>query len=192
MEENKNELQVQDDKQMQISKWWILLSGVIFTVLGTYFIGKPAEAISTFVFYIAFAKIIAGTAGLSVAFRKDVTNVRKWNLGISIIDLLFGCLLLASPYLKIALIIYLPFMLAAWAFVRGILVMIASVKNKSNFKHWWLNLLTGLLSVVAGIFIAINPAISLLAFMDVIAIFMIMMGISLLVQFAFLIFAKKN
>ncbi len=178
-------------EQQKVSKWWVLLSGALFTILGIYFYNQPVEAIVSLVYYIAFAKILSGIAGLSVSFKHEA-ETRRWNLGISIIDLIFGVVLLSSPFLKITLVAFLPYLLAAWSFSRGILVIISAFKNKEQYKHWWLTALTGALSVIAGIFILAFPMLSILGFMQVTGIFMIIMGVSLLIQFVMLLFSKNK
>lgn len=196
MEENQtNEqqgaVQVSNFNQQQVSKWWILLSGILFTILGSYFFNKPVEALVYMVYYIAFAKIISGVSGLSVAFSKKEAS-RKWNFAISIVDLLFGVMLLASPYWKLTLIVIVPYMLAAWSITRGILVIISAFKTKETIPHFWLTLISGIFSVISCFIILAFPVVSTLAVMDIIGIFMIMMGISLLVQFVFLLFNKNK
>lgn len=186
MEENINS---QETMQQKVSKWWILTSGLIFVFLGFYFYNQPAEAIVTLVYYIAFAKIISGGAGICSSIRKE-PNIRKWNFAISIIDLLFGAFLLASPYFKITLVIFLPYMLAAWAFLRGILVIVTAFKTRGVNKHWFLTLIMGVITLIAGFVILSYPLFSFLGFMEMIGIFMIIMGISLVFQFFVLLFKK--
>ncbi len=190
MEDNQNNTNLEVIKQNEISKWWILLSSVLFIALGILFVNSPVEALASLIYYIAFAKIISGAGGIAVSIRRS-KEVRKWNFAISIVDLIFGLLLLASPYLKITLIIFLPYMLAAWAFVRGILVVTSSIKNKEEYKHWWLTLISGIISVIAGCMILAFPLLSLAVSMQIFGIFMIVMGASLICQFFVLLF-KKN
>lgn len=175
----------------QVSKWWVLLSGACFTLLGFYFFKSPIESIVTLVYYLAFAKIISGIAGLVVSFKKG-ENQRKYNLAISIIDLMFGLILLFSPILKIDLIIMLPFILAGWAFARGLLVCISSIKNKEVYKYYVLSFISGVISIIACFVIIAYPIATTLLTMEMIGIFFIIMGFSLLFQFLFLLFKKAE
>ncbi len=190
-EQNNQNTQLQPTNRPEISKWWILLSAILSLSLGFYFLRQPASAIITTIFYIAFAKIFSGISGLGLAFKKDLVT-RKWNLAISIIDLLFGIFLISSTYLFATFTIMLPFILAAWAFTRGILVIVTSFKSKGINDKWWLGLISGIITLIAAIIIFQNPFLSLLEIMQITGIFMIVMGFAAGIQFIALLFTKKN
>ncbi len=190
-QQNTSDTHLQRNNRPEISKWWILLSGTLSLFLGFYFLRQPASAILTAIYYIAFVKIIAGIGGLSLGFKKELVT-RKWNLAISIIDLLFGIFLIASPYFFATFTIMLPFILAAWALTRGILVIVTSFKSKSINDKWWLGLISGIITLIAAVLIFQNPFLSLLEIMQILGIFMIIMGFAALIQFVALLFTKKD
>ncbi len=190
MEENNQNFEIPNNRQ-EISKWWILLSAMLSLCVGFYFYRQPASAILTSIYYIAFVKIISGIGGLGLAFRKNA-HTRKWNLAISIIDLVFGMFLISSPYFFGTFAIILPFILSAWAFIRGILVILTSLKSKPVNEKWWLGIISGIVTLMAAILIFQNPFSSLLEIMQIVGLFMVVMGFAALIQFVAILFTKER
>lgn len=175
-------------KGQKINKWWILISGIMFGILGYFFIKYPVDAIISTVFYFAFIGIFSGIFGI-IAYVKKTSE--STNLVLSIINLIFGILLLVSGAMQATFVIMIPYMLAVWALIRGILIIVNVVQNKALFKNWILAIIGGALSIFACMIIIQYPVISTFAVEFMLGILMIISAISLVVEFFYLQF-KKN
>ena len=93
-------------------------------------------------------------------FKKVKSSVKHWYIPL-IVGLLFIALGIwtalspAESYLSLAI-------LFIWAFiVGGILEIYFAIANKEELEHWGWELAGGILTLVIGIIMAMNPAISL-------------------------------
>jgi uncharacterized membrane protein HdeD (DUF308 family) len=83
-----------------------------------------------------------------------------WMLAVrGVLAIAFGVLALAAPG---ATLLVLVALFAAWAIVGGGASVIAAVTNRNTDK-WWLVLLLGIVSILAGIVAVLHPAITILA-----------------------------
>ncbi len=173
-----------------ISKWWVLLSGLMLTGLGFYVYNSPALAILSITYYVGFVKVISGGAGIGFYFKNKREVQGKMLLPISIIDLLFGLFLLFSPIFKLSLIVMAPFYFGTWALVRGFTLAYSSYSKRKELSHWVFQCIIGVVYVLSGFFFFANPLISSIAMIGVIGMMLIIMGISTLLQFIFLLFKR--
>lgn len=193
---NNDEQQTIDDltidditKGQKINKWWILASGIMFGILGYYFIKYPVDAIISTIFYFAFLGIFSGIFGIVAYCKKENEGT---NLVLSIINLLFGILLLASGAMQATFLVMIPYMLAVWALIRGILIIVNVVQNKGLFKNWVLAVVGGALSIFACLIIIKFPIASTFTIELMLGILMIIAAISLIIEFFYLQFKKTK
>src|ERR1700704_4177013 len=73
--------------------------------------------------------------------------------------LLFGILALIWPGITLLVLVAL---FAAYALISGGAAVVASIRNRNSDKGWWLILLLGLVSLVAGVIAVFNPGITIL------------------------------
>jgi uncharacterized membrane protein HdeD (DUF308 family) len=81
-----------------------------------------------------------------------------------IAGLLFGLLALLAPGITLLLLIA---MFAAYALVGGAAAVVTGVQHRSSQKDWWVPLLLGLCSVVAGVIAVLAPGITALVLIAV-------------------------
>lgn len=97
-----------------------------------------------------------------------------WTLALrGVLAILFGLVLLFAPGL--ALITFVLFF-AAYALADGILTAIAALTQRTQ-KNWWVHLLEGIVSVIAGIVAFVYPGITLLVLLTIFAIWAILTGV---------------
>lgn len=97
-----------------------------------------------------------------------------WTLALrGVLAILFGLVLLFAPGL--ALITFVLFF-AAYALADGILTAIAALTQRTQ-KNWWVHLLEGIVSVIAGIIAFVYPGITLLVLLTIFAIWAILTGV---------------
>ena len=87
--------------------------------------------------------------------------------------IVFGVLAFIWPHITLSVLILL---FGAYALVDGIFSIIAGIKTHSENKRWWLLLILGLLSVAAGVYAFIMPAITAFILLVLIASWAIVTG----------------
>lgn len=98
-----------------------------------------------------------------------------WALAIrGIAAMVFGILAFVWPGITLTALVLL---FGAYAMVDGIFAIIAGVNVAGRAKRWWLLLLEGILSVIAGIITFIVPVITALFLLYLIAFWSIVTGI---------------
>jgi uncharacterized membrane protein HdeD (DUF308 family) len=118
------------------------------------------------------------TGILSSGSRGAHTLVRRtwWVFLIGgIASVIFGILAFVNP--GIALFVLATFFAAA-ILVDGVFNILGSVQNRER-DGWWLMLLMGVLEVLVGGYALMNPPISMLAFIYLVAFEAIMLGVLL-------------
>jgi uncharacterized membrane protein HdeD (DUF308 family) len=88
---------------------------------------------------------------------------------------IFGVLAFASPGLAL---LVLAMFFAASVLVDGVFSIAGAVQNREK-DGWWILLLIGLLGVLVGLFALLNPPISMLAFVYIVAFQAILLGVFL-------------
>lgn len=77
-----------------------------------------------------------------------------WALALrGVIAILFGIAVLLAPGIAISTFVLL---FGAYALVDGIFALITAVRNRTQ-RNWWVHLLEGIIGVVAGILVLLNP-----------------------------------
>jgi uncharacterized membrane protein HdeD (DUF308 family) len=85
----------------------------------------------------------------------------------------FGVLAFIWPHITLAALVFLW---GAYALVDGIFAIGAGIKSHGEYKRWWLLLLEGILSVIAGIVAFVIPGITALVLLILIAAWAIVTG----------------
>jgi uncharacterized membrane protein HdeD (DUF308 family) len=123
---------------------------------------------------------MAGASGLAGAVSADAMALCKRTWWVFLIgglaSVLFGVLAFVNP--GIALFVLAMFFAAA-ILVDGAFNVVGSISNREK-DGWWLMLLIGLLGVGVGGYALLNPPVSMLAFVYLVALQAIVLGVILL------------
>lgn len=169
--------------------WWLLLlRGLVAIAFGLLVCLQP-PSVSVFVlvtFFGAFV-LVDGIFAVVAAIQgrknhQDWWIVLLWGLTGVVVGLL--TLLIPSAIVALALLYYF----AAWVVVTGIVEIIAGVRlSQEMVGKGWL-ILSGVLSVLFGALLFFHPASGILAMLQLIGIFAVLLGII----FVFLAFRMRK
>jgi uncharacterized membrane protein HdeD (DUF308 family) len=122
---------------------------------------------------------VAQTSGLAGTIGADARALCKRTWWVFLIgglaSLLFGVVAFAKP--GIALLVLSMFFAAA-ILVDGAFSIVGSIQNREK-DGWWVMLLIGILGVGVGGYALMNPPISMLAFVYLVALQAILLGVFL-------------
>ena len=165
-----------------IGNWWsFVLRGLVGVLFGLLTLFSPGMALASLVYAFGFYAIADGVFNIVAAFRRNNATADSqpwWALLVSgIVGILAGFTALFYPGITAIALVYV---IAAWAVVTGILEIAAAIRLRRHVQGEWLLALTGVMSVVFGVFIAIFPGPGALAILAWIGAFATIYGILLI------------
>ena len=157
-----------------------LFRGIAAIVFGVLTLVWPKLTVRALVLLFGIFAIISGIAVVATALQNREEH--GWGLVLfeGILWLLVGAIALVWPGVTALSFLYL---LAVWAVITGILEIIAPLSFPMSGGRGLLMVLSGLISIVFGILIAVQPAAGLLAVVWLIALYAIVVGVLYLVAY---------
>ena len=157
-----------------------LFRGIAAIVFGVLTLVWPKLTILALVVLFGIFAIISGIAVVAAALQNREEHGWGVFLFEGILWLLVGVVALIWPGVTALSFLYL---LAAWAVITGILELVAPLSFPMSGGRGVLMVLSGVISIVFGILIAIQPAAGLLAVVWLIGLYAILFGILHLVAY---------
>lgn len=160
-------------------QWWLLvLRGALAVLLGLAAFLWPGVTWLVLVLIFGAYALVDGAFAvvLGLAYAKDI---RRWWIFVleGLISIIAGLIALTQPGLTALVFLY---MIAAWAVVTGILEIIAAVRLRREITNEWLLALGGVLSVVVGALLAIQPETGGVAVIWLIGAYSLIFGVLLM------------
>lgn len=170
---------VPDDLIRQLGDaWgWILLRGVASITFGAMAFLWPGLTIVVLVIMWGAWAFVDGVTSLVTAWKARDGGKPIWPLVlIGVLGIGAGLITFFAP--GVAAVTLLVF-IAAWAIVTGVLEIIHAIRVRKSISNEWMLILSGVLSVVVGIYMLSSPAGGALAIVWVIAAWSILFGVLL-------------
>ena len=156
---------------------WILLRGVASLAFGAMAFAWPGITVVVLVVMWGAWAFVDGIAALVTAWQARDRGTPVWPLVvIGVLGVGAGLVTVLAP--AVAGTALLAF-IAAWAIVTGVFQVVHAVRVRKAIDNEWLLILSGLLSVLIGVFILLYPASGALAIVWVIAAWSIVFGVML-------------
>ena len=114
--------------------------------------------------YGAYA-LVDGVLAILAAITGDAPAPRWWLAIVGLLGILVGILTLAWPGIT-ALVLLL--FIAGWAIATGILQIVGAVRLRKEIDNEWLLIASGVLSVIFGLILVVQPGAGALALLYVI------------------------
>ena len=158
--------------------WWaVVLRGVAAVLFGLMALIWPGITVIVLVALFGAYALVDGIIGLGTAvFGGRERGRRGWLVVEGIAGVLAGIFTFAWPGITALALLWL---IAAWAIVTGVLEIVAAVRLRREIQGEWLLALSGVLSVLFGILLAVWPAAGVLSIVFLIGIYAIVFGVAL-------------
>jgi uncharacterized membrane protein HdeD (DUF308 family) len=170
--------------------WWLLalrgLAAIIFGILA--FIWPAITLLGLMILFGAFA-FVNGILSLMLAAKAPKGYPRFGSLILGgILGIIAGVVTFFWPALTAAGLLIL---IAAWAILTGILEIVAAIRLRKEIVNEWLLALVGILSVIFGVLLLLQPAAGAVVLIWWIGAYALVFGILLLIL-AFRVRSWKN
>lgn len=163
--------------------WWIvLLRGLAAIAFGLLAWTTPGLTILSLVLLWGAYALVDGVAALVAGWKAKGGSQPVWHIIlVGVVGIAAGLFTFVSPGLtELALLM----LIAAWAAITGLFQIVAAIRLRKDIANEWYLILSGVLSLVFGVLMFVNPGAGAIALLWVIAAFSVAFG-ALLVGFAF-------
>jgi uncharacterized membrane protein HdeD (DUF308 family) len=163
-----------------VLNWWMLaLRGVAAIVFGILAFLWPGITLLSLVFLFGAYALANGVLSLIAAFKAPKGTGNKGSLiFLGLLSIIAGLLTFCIPGITA---LGLVLLIAAWALVNGVTEIVAAIKLRKVITGEWLLILAGLLSIVFGILLLLQPGAGALALIFWIGAWAIVMGVLLMI-----------
>ncbi len=162
--------------------WWVFLVGGIASVcFGVLAFVNPGVALFVLATFFAAYLLVDGISNVIGSVQNRQKDGWWIMLLIGILGVLVGGYALLNPPLSMLAFIYL---VALEAIVLGVFLVMLGYKVRQTTTREWILYVMGAISILFGIFVAMNPAVGGVKIIYAIAIWAIIIGV-LKVIFAF-------
>jgi uncharacterized membrane protein HdeD (DUF308 family) len=167
--------------QMYGRYWWMLLiRGVVAVLFGLAAIVWPGLTALVLVYLFGAFAFVDGIVAVVVSLQERAVVPRWWVLLIEgIVGILIGVLTFFSPIVTALVLLYL---IATWAILTGILEIAAAFSMRRALALEWTLAIAGILSILLGILLAIQPVSGILAVVWIIGVYAIVFGVLLIIR----------
>lgn len=157
--------------------WWVLLiRGILALALGIiaiFFVGSTAIALA--ILFGIYA-LVDGVIAIVAATRMNHADHRwGWLLAEGIIGVIAGVAALAFPLMAL---IALVFLMGAWAIITGVTGITTAWRLRRVITGEWLWIAAGILSILFGIIVFLQPAAGVFALVYLFAFYAILTGVT--------------
>ena len=157
---------------------WVVLRGVAAVLFGVLAFAWPGITLAALVIVWGAYAFADGILALVAAYRVRDQGKPFWSLVIvGLLGIAAGIVTFIWPGMTALLLLMF---IAAWALVMGIFQIVAAIRLRKEIRNEWLLGLSGVLSVLFGIIMFVQPGAGALAVIWVIAAYAVVFGILLI------------
>ncbi|HEX7048765.1 MAG TPA: HdeD family acid-resistance protein [Longimicrobiales bacterium] len=156
----------------------LVLEGLVAILFGIIFLAVPFASLLALTYVFGAFAIVDGVLALVSMFSPERSGSR-WALAIyGIAGIIIGILAFVVPRITIMAFVYL---LAAWAFIIGILRIISAIALRREIRGEWVQILAGIVAVAFGLYLLFAPS-RLIALVLAIGVYAIIKGVLLVIS----------
>jgi uncharacterized membrane protein HdeD (DUF308 family) len=161
--------------------WWaLLLRGIVAVLFGVICFFATGIALVSLIWVIGFYFILDGILMLAGAFSSSSASDRAhwwWLIIGGIAGIAAGIFTFIWPGITA---LTLAILVAAWAIVTGAFELATAIRMRKVIPNDWLWVLNGVLSVVLGVLIFINPGAGLIALVYLLGFYALLAGFTMI------------
>lgn len=159
--------------------WWALLvRGVAAVLFGLAALIWPGPTLFVLILFYGAYALVDGVFAIVAGIRAG-GGQRRWLLfAEGALGVLAGLVVLVWPSISALVVLYV---IAFWAIFGGVLRIVAAISLRREIDNEWMLVLSGVLSIILGVVLAVLPGAGLLSLVWLIGIFALGVGVTLIV-----------
>lgn len=158
---------------------WVALRGLVAVLFGLLALFLPGITLAALVLVWGAYALVDGVFALIAGWRIRDQDKPLWPLVlVGITGLAAGIVTFLWPGVTALVLLYI---IAFWAIVAGVFQIAAAIRFRKEIQNEWLHGLSGLVSLLFGVMLVIQPGAGALALVWVIGPYAVFFGILLLV-----------
>ncbi len=135
------------------SGWWLFaLVGLISVAVGVVVLFKPSDSLTTLAVIAGIFLLVDGILELAVSFMRDTSN-RGLVALFGVLTAVVGVLLIRHP---VGGVEFVALLLGIWLIAAGVIRIVTSF---DEYAHRFWHAVAGVVELIAGIVIIVNPDI---------------------------------
>jgi uncharacterized membrane protein HdeD (DUF308 family) len=164
--------------QMDRSAWMLMLRGIIAIAFGVLALVLPGLTLLLFVGLFAAYALLSGVVSIVAGWRSRDSDSKWWlPLLLGIVAIAAGIYALFFPALTaLALVL----VMGANAIVTGAIDIALAVRMRRVVRGTWLQVLSGIVSIVFGLLVFAFPGAGALALVWLVSVYAVVSGVLLL------------
>ena len=171
-------------KQVTSAIWWlVLLRGIAAVLLGILLFTNTAATLSVIIIFLGIYWVVDGISTLLASFigREEHSNW-GWGIFVGIISILAGLAVLSQPVLTaIFTTSFIVSFVGIMIIISGVWSIVTGFRLRKTSGEWVM-IIGGVLGLILGLLLVMNPLFSALVYVYIIAVFLIIGGFSLIVM----------
>jgi uncharacterized membrane protein HdeD (DUF308 family) len=161
--------------------WWLLaIRGLLAVLFGLAALVFPGLTLLVLVLLFGAFAVANGVMAVIISFQERNVFPQWWLLLIEgLLGILIGLLTFLWPSITALVLLYL---IAGWAIVTGVLEIAASFSRRLPATMEGILGLSGILSIILGVLLAIRPGAGLLSLVWLIGVYALVIGVLLIIR----------
>ncbi|WP_300370044.1 HdeD family acid-resistance protein [Brachyspira sp.] len=153
---------------------WLIFS-ILLVISGIVTIFNPIETVLILAYTIGFLTIFSGISGIFYFFSLRDKSGSTLILLDGIISSICGIVIISNLKISGA---FIPYMVAFFVIVRGVVAISSSIElKKIGYNQWGLSMLSGIITLIAGIILVFNPILGAVYVSIIIGLCLILYGV---------------
>ncbi len=154
--------------------WWlILLRGVCAVIFGVLTFIWPGVTLLTLVLLYGAYALIDGAIAIWAAIVGGEPAPRWWLLIVGLLGIAAGLVTLLMPGVTALVLL---FFIAFWAILTGVMQIVGAIRLRKEIDNEWMLAASGVLSVLFGIILIVQPGAGALGLNFVIGAYAVIYG----------------
>jgi uncharacterized membrane protein HdeD (DUF308 family) len=158
------------------TNWWsLLIRGLLAILVGLIALTFPGITVGSLVILFGAYALLDGIMGIAGALRASRSHERwGWLLFEGIAGIVAAAVTILWPAITTLALVYL---IGAWALVTGLLEIATAIQLRRYIRGEWILILSGIASIVFGIFVTAVPLAGALAIAWWVGVYALFFGV---------------